>query len=327
MTPAPVLIGAAIGWAAERAVMRSVATAGSPSLEATLPTGTKDVTMVTHDGGELHWIEAGTGTPMILLHGVTLEAQAWVRQFELADRCRVMAIDLRGHGRSVAGVDGATVAANAADLAQLLEDHDLGGAVLAGHSMGGMVVAHFLATAPAETRERVRGVAFVDSAVRSPVVALPGRSLLDRLLGGPLLGGLLGTVPDNDAGRLAVMATFGRRPRLGDLQIVADAFDRLSPDTYWQAVLSILDHDLRQALAMRTREPSPAMLVVVGDRDRLTPLRSARELVAAFPGSELRIVPGSGHQVMLEAPEAMNDVLAELLDAAPLPAERSASSE
>ncbi len=307
------LAGVAAGWIVERLMMRRLDLAASPSTVTALPSIATDRWMDTDDGGSMHWIEAGSGQPLVLLHGITLEAEAWSRQFTLADTARVMAIDLRGHGRSVVGSDGATIATNAADLAALLEREDLHDVVLAGHSMGGMVVAHFLATAAPETVARVAGVAFVDSAVRSPVRLARRDPRIEGFLQRPAIAAIIGTVPGNDAGRLAVMSTFGRSPSMLDLRTVAESFDRLDPATYWQSMPSIVEHDVRADLATRDDLDRLEVIVIVGADDRLTPLRCADELVAAFPGSALHVLPGVGHQSMMEAPDRVNELLADLL--------------
>lgn len=329
---AVLLAGGLLGWAAERAMMRRVETYGTKAilvtdaestspLELRFPDDLRDRTMPTEDGGIVHWLECGSpegeslggGSPLVLLHGITLEAEAWANQFELSDVARVIALDLRGHGRSTTGSEGATIATNAGDLGALLMHEDLTGAVLVGHSMGGMVLAHFLATASPDVIQRVRAVVFLDSAVRSPVRRLPGQARLEAVAQRSALAAALGTVPDSDAGKLAVMATFGRKPSPADLQAVASSFDRLAPDIYWQSMPSIVDHDVRAALAERTDLGRLDVSVIVGERDRLTPLRSARELVAAFPGARLDVVSDAGHQVMMEAPEFLNERLRSII--------------
>lgn len=318
--------GAAAGWAAERLVMRRrIDDVSAVPFEIRFPDDLRDRTMPTDDGGVMHWLEAGSpeagspeassesATPLVLLHGITLEAEAWINQFELADVARVMAVDLRGHGRSTTGTEGATIVTNAADLGVFLTSENLRGAVLVGHSMGGMVVAHLLATAAPEVIDRVRAVVFVDSAVRSPIRRLPGQARLEAVAQRSALVAALGTVPDSDAGRLAVLATFGRKPSPADVQTVASSFDRLDPDVYWQSMPSIIDHDVRQLLEQRTDLGDLEVMVIVGERDRLTPIHCAQELVAAFPGARLEVVPGVGHQVMMEAPEFLNSRLRSVL--------------
>ena len=72
-----------------------------------LPDGIVHHHLPTPDGGVVHAIEKGAGRPIVLLHGITLRSDVWAPQFhQLADRYRVIAVDLRGHGESVAGSSG-----------------------------------------------------------------------------------------------------------------------------------------------------------------------------------------------------------------------------
>ena len=130
-------------------------------------------TMATRDGGELHFIERGEGRPLVLLHGITLRADVWAPQFhQLADRYRVIAVDLRGHGTSTAGTDGYGLPRLATDVATILETLDLYDAVVAGHSMGGMTVMQFCGDHPAVLDDRVAGVVFVATRAHAVVPAL-----------------------------------------------------------------------------------------------------------------------------------------------------------
>jgi pimeloyl-ACP methyl ester carboxylesterase len=54
-------------------------------------------------------------------------------------------------------------------------------------------------------------------------------------------------------------------------------------------------------------------LVLVGDRDRLTPPVDARTLAAAIPGARLVELRGAGHCAMLEQPEAVNAAIRDLV--------------
>jgi pimeloyl-ACP methyl ester carboxylesterase len=54
-------------------------------------------------------------------------------------------------------------------------------------------------------------------------------------------------------------------------------------------------------------------IVVVGSRDLLTPLRSAKRIATAIDGAELHIVAGAGHQLMMENPEELAALLEALV--------------
>ena len=95
-------------------------------------------TITTVDAAEMYVVERGSGAPVVLVHGLSLSHDLWRYQFvDLADRFRLVAYDLRGHGRSTVGADGIGPHQSAADLVAVLETLDLHDAVLVGHSIGG----------------------------------------------------------------------------------------------------------------------------------------------------------------------------------------------
>lgn len=97
-----------------------------------------DATLFFTDGDD-----PGVGAPPVLLvHGWTCDSHDWVFQLDpLARRHRVLAADLRGHGRSSAPEKDYTAQRYAADLAELLEQRAVGPVVAVGHSLGASVVA------------------------------------------------------------------------------------------------------------------------------------------------------------------------------------------
>jgi pimeloyl-ACP methyl ester carboxylesterase len=78
---------------------------------------------------------------------------------------------------------------------------------------------------------------------------------------------------------------------------------------FWVHALD--SHDKRDALATLGAVPT---LVIVGDRDRLTPVHQARAIAAAIPGSALLELRGAGHCAMLEQPDAVNAAIGELAE-------------
>jgi pimeloyl-ACP methyl ester carboxylesterase len=104
-------IGATVaaGWAAQRRlVARSSADADDIAKAGLdLPDGLEHTVVDVDDGGRIHVVSKGSGQPLVLLHGVFLNSGIWVHQLaDLSDEYRVIALDLRGHGRSVLGADG-----------------------------------------------------------------------------------------------------------------------------------------------------------------------------------------------------------------------------
>ncbi|HEX4863861.1 MAG TPA: alpha/beta fold hydrolase, partial [Acidimicrobiales bacterium] len=126
-----------------------------------LPQDVEHHDIVSTDGGTIHLIERGDGRPLLLIHGITLQAGVWAPQFHLlADRYRVIAMDVRGHGRSVAGSDGFGRKIAARDVATVVEHFDLRDTIIVGHSMGGMILMEFAGDFPELLAERVAGLVF-----------------------------------------------------------------------------------------------------------------------------------------------------------------------
>ena len=88
----------------------------------------------------------GKGRPVVLIHGWPLSADAWKAQVgPLSDAgYRVIAYDRRGFGRSDKPDVGFDYDTLTADLAGLLEEHDLRDVTLVGFSMGGGEVARYV---------------------------------------------------------------------------------------------------------------------------------------------------------------------------------------
>lgn len=312
--------GLLVGLAAEQFATRSFREVNE-SVPTPRPELAVDIEIPTPDGGCIRGVEAGTGPPLILLHGITLRADVWHRQWELTDEARVIAVDLRGHGLSEAGSEGASIEANANDLALLLETLDLEGAVIAGHSMGGMVLGRFVADhwlEDASMHARVAGLGFISTAGRSPVglangllqnASVPAKSFATRF---PRVASRLASIPDNDLGQILVRSTFGKRPDLRDVRETAAAFESLEIDQFLDAAPSILDHDVLDSLA----DCDVPAAIIVGSRDPLTPVRESRRLANALPDATITVVSDAGHQLMLERPDEVNEMLRTLLSRA-----------
>ena len=92
-------------------------------------------------GVRLAYDDRGSGRPVLLVHGVSMSRRFFERNLDpLAQRFRVVSVDLRGHGESPASEGGHTVAQYARDLHELIDRLDLQGAVAVGWSMGTMVL-------------------------------------------------------------------------------------------------------------------------------------------------------------------------------------------
>lgn len=105
----------------------------------------KKTTVTTTDGATLHLLEAGSGSPLLLIPGWSQTASMYRYQLEgLSDRYRVIALDLRGHGESENVAYGYRLSRLAMDVHEVISALDLDSVSVLGHSMGnGVLFCHW----------------------------------------------------------------------------------------------------------------------------------------------------------------------------------------
>jgi len=306
--------GMAVGLWGEQVVMRrerSRPDAAAGDDFSPLPDARHAVIPVS-DGGRLHVVERGEGRPLVFLHGVSLSAVTWHYQLlDLATRFRVIAVDFRGHVRSEAGDGGYSLTRVGEDLAELLDALDLREAVLVGHSMGGLTLLQFAVDHPDVVRSRVAGAVLVSSLASTEgnvhawhlvSTALAPVSAFGLRAAGHLPGGYL---PSTDLSYLIAKAGFGRSPSPTHVELTR-AMTAATPT----GVLADFTVEIARAeLRDRLRDVDVPVLVVAGSRDMVTPMSNAREIVRNLPGSELKILRGGGHMLMLERRRELNELI------------------
>ncbi|HET6815701.1 MAG TPA: alpha/beta hydrolase [Mycobacteriales bacterium] len=106
----------------------------------------------------------GSGTPVVLLHGLSSQRRFWNLVVPSLAGLPVLALDQRGHGGSDRPAEGYDVGDAAGDLAAAFDAIGWSRAVVVGHSWGGAVAASFAAAHP----ERVLSVVCIDGGFTSP---------------------------------------------------------------------------------------------------------------------------------------------------------------
>jgi pimeloyl-ACP methyl ester carboxylesterase len=114
------------------------------------------------NGVKLHYLIAGTGDPIVLLHGFAETSHMWLPLIaKLSDKHTVIAPDLRGFGQSSAPADGYTKAAMAQDIHELMKSLKCDHIRLVGHDIGLMVAYAYAAQYPGEVDRLVLMEAFL----------------------------------------------------------------------------------------------------------------------------------------------------------------------
>ncbi|HEX9710415.1 MAG TPA: 2-succinyl-6-hydroxy-2,4-cyclohexadiene-1-carboxylate synthase [Candidatus Thermoplasmatota archaeon] len=260
-----------------------------------------DVRVRVRDGLTLRVHERGAGPPVLLLHGFTGSVEAWGKRVldGLAGTWRVLAVDLPGHGLS-----DAPRTPERCRLEEVVEDlcHVLGelGAPRArwiGYSMGGRVALGAAVLRPERVERLVLEGAspgLADEAERRE------RRGADEALARRLESDGIGAFVDH----WASLPLFATRSRLPPSVRAAERERRLlnRPEAL-AACLRGLGTGVQPSLWERLPEvAAPTLLLTGDDDDKFT--RLAERMAAGLPEAVHVGVPGAGHTVHLEAPEA-----------------------
>lgn len=267
--------------------------------------------------------DAGSRVTLVLVHGWTQDRRTWDRVVgELASSARIVRYDLRGHGDSdPAGPDSATIDRLADDLAEVIATQaPAGPVVLAGHSMGGMTVMALADRYPDLVARRVAGAAFVATSsgnMDRVTLGLPaalgrGAARLERRLATLLLAYRKERLPVGGpfASLGSRLLVFGKRPRKADVRSVADQLRKAHPRSVGGFQNAISLHDRRTALAALRTVPT---VVMVGDRDRLTPVEHAEAIADELPDARFVLLPGAGHMITQERHTAVAEAIGGLV--------------
>lgn len=252
----------------------------------------------------LNYSDDGPGPVVVLLHGFTLDLTVWDTQREtLGSIYRVIAPDLRGHGRSAAPEGIYPIDDLADDVVELLDSLKISEpVVLGGLSMGGYVALSIAVRYP----KRLRGLMLVNTraAADSPETAQVREQQARQIdatgdvtpVVAMMLPKLFGPTTQTRRGDLvertgAVMRQTPARGVSGSLRGMANRPDRTA--------------DLRR-IALPT-------LVMAGEADAMIPVEESRRMACALPNAELAIIPDAGHLAPLENPGAANAAILRFL--------------
>jgi pimeloyl-ACP methyl ester carboxylesterase len=248
------------------------------------------------DGAPVAYEDEGQGRPLVLLHGLMAHSGFFMRQRELAENFRLIAVDLRGHGQS-RSEGPITVEQLAHDVAALAEHLGLEDAIGLGWSLGATVLWHVLAS---EAGRRFSGAVIVDM---TPRVLNEG----DWEFG--LAPELCQARADSIRGDFASFA-LGAGQAIFSQPVQDEALagwageefarnDRQAMNALWA---SLVEQDVRPLLG-RITQPT---LVVHGANSQLYGSGTADYLVQALADARAVQFDRSGHAPHLEQPELFN---------------------
>ena len=247
--------------------------------------------------------DEGRGLPLVFIHGFPLTHAMWAGQFELADRYRIIAPDLRGFGASEVVPGTTTMTQLADDVAGLLDALNVTEPVVfCGLSMGGYVAWQFVQ----RHASRLRGLVLCDTkaAGDTPEAAETRRKMATHVLN-------FGTsaVAEAMPTKLFAPVTFKEQPEI--VAAVRTMIERTDPQGLAAGQRGLAEReDVRPRLAKIT----VPTLSVVGREDAISPVDEMREFTAQIPGAEFHIMEGVGHMAPMEGPQEFNSLLTTFID-------------
>lgn len=286
--------------------------------------------LTTPDGVDLAVREVGPAdapVTVVFAHGFCLRMGAFFFQRERlaqqwGDQVRMVFYDQRGHGQSGhAAPDSYTVPQLGRDLDTVLSVlAPRGSVVLVGHSMGGMTVLSHARQFPDRYGTHIVGVALISSAAEEL-----SRSPLGEILHNPALEAARfaaryapSVIHRGRGVARSVLGPIVRAASYGDEKISPSVWafsEQMMHETSVTTLVGFLHalevHD--ESAALPVLAPLP-ILIACGEDDVLTLPEKSEEMAAVLPKSELLIVPGAGHLVQLEQPDAIDDALVRLVE-------------
>ncbi len=245
------------------------------------------------DGARIYYETAGSGVPIVLLHGLTQTGAAWRRNGfveGLQDRYRLVLPDARGHGRSDApltpeahGGPGAL----GADVLAVLDAEGIGSAHIVGYSMGAQAGYVVCSSAPSRARSLVLGGG-----------AAPSRAIAEQFIAVFRMG------PE------ALVAMFsqevGLQPDRRDELLSLD-MRAMEAVTVAEMEGDVQDDQLRGIVA--------PCLLIVGERDDLAYDYVVR-IAGVIPDARLQVHPGLDHLQAFPRAERDLPMITEFLEGA-----------
>lgn len=245
----------------------------------------------------------GSGSPLVLLHGIGHRWQAWQPVLDrLAEHHDVIAMDLPGFGLSPAAPPrfDHNLAGSVALLREVFDQLGLDRPHVAGNSLGGLLsielaahglVASATALSPAgfwDPRDRTRALRILRGIRASSFAPAPARALMTG----------------NARLRALGLATLYAHPERIDRRSAIGDMAALRASTSFTPTLRA-----GRAVIWNGAQPTVPVTVAWGERDRILPVRQAARAAALLPGAQHVVLPDCGHVPMSDDPDLVSDTI------------------
>ena len=244
------------------------------------------------NGVRTHYEERGSGTPLVLAHGLGGSTELWKHVAgPLAEDFRVVMYDLRGSGRSEVPSGPYTLGQLVADLDGLIEALGLGRVLLMGHSMSGSLALAYAAAHP----QKALGVVGVGAPPEIPDAGREGLRARAETVESQGMAAVAETVATNG------MAPSFREAHPDEFRAFVHLIESNDPRGYAALCRVVADLDVTDDLG-RIQAP---VLLVAGDRDGVAPPAASEKTAAEISNARYVQVEDCAHILPWEKPAAL----------------------
>ncbi len=244
--------------------------------------------------------EWGAGEPLMMVHGLGMSSDLWVHQVPaFSERYHIIAVDLRGFGRSDRPTDPGAYAVEvlAGDIASVAHELGITNMHYLGTSMGGFIGQALALAEPRLCRSLVLCHTGCRMSIPQDILETRIKALREMSMG--------------EYGRIVATQALAPEPDPALFEWVVQKVARNDKRTYTQVLTEgLANFDVTDRIGT-IQAPT---LVIVGDCDRVIPPDEGREVARRIPGAQLITLSGAGHLSYAERPDAFNEVVLRFLN-------------
>jgi len=249
----------------------------------------------------LFYADVGAGPVVVLLHGLGWDTSLWFQTIALfASRCRIIAVDTRGHGLSTLPPNDFSIADLADDVDRLLQHLGITTFAVAGFSQGGMT-AQVLASRHADN---CLGLLVAGALAAFPLAA---QRIMERRMAAFADEGAAGAA---QAAAASIFSSGFRAAHPEEIERFQAWRLTLDQQALLRCTRALFGFDIGESAAAIA---APAY-VTLGDQDALASVAGGRRLAEALPNlRRFEVMPG-GHMIPIEQPERFAALFANFIE-------------
>jgi pimeloyl-ACP methyl ester carboxylesterase len=260
------------------------------------------------DGVRLHYIDKGSGPPLLLIHGLAGQVLNFTHSLlgRLTHDFRFVILDRPGSGYSLRPDETlAPLTAQARIISRFCQTLGLERPVIVGHSLGGAIALALALALALSHPEQVGALALIAPVTHQPESVPPPFDGLS--IGSPLLRRLIAwtvATPLAIANRERALTTlFGPQPVPADFATRGGGLLSLRPRAFIGASMDVTaaEQDLA-GMPARYKDITMPVGILYGTEDRiLDPALHAQGFVTKVPGTDLELIEGAGHMLLISS--------------------------